>query len=78
MSRPQRTCVGCRTVDDPVAMARYVVVEGAVVADPSGSAQGRGAWVHDDPECLRRAVRGGFARSFRRRVRTDAVEPRDA
>ncbi|MES8630319.1 YlxR family protein [Cutibacterium acnes] len=67
-TRPQRTCVGCRHVDDPANMARYVLVDGVVVADPTGHAQGRGAHVHVDDECWERAVSGGFARSFRARV----------
>ena len=32
-TRPQRTCVGCRHVDDPANMDRYVLVDGVVVAD---------------------------------------------
>ncbi|MDO4412963.1 YlxR family protein [Cutibacterium sp.] len=65
--RPQRTCVGCRRVDDPAHMRRYVLVDGVVVSDPTGA--GRGAYVHPDEECWKSAVAGGFARSFRRRVR---------
>jgi predicted RNA-binding protein YlxR (DUF448 family) len=39
---------------------------GSVELDRSGHAQGRGAYVHHDPECVRRAVRtGSIARSLR-------------
>ncbi|MGK2309247.1 YlxR family protein [Cutibacterium sp. V970] len=69
--RSQRTCVGCRRVDDPAHMRRYVLVDGVVVADPTGSAAGRGAHVHPDDECWKCAVAGGFARSFRQRVTVD-------
>ncbi|WP_288783547.1 YlxR family protein [uncultured Cutibacterium sp.] len=68
ITRPQRTCVGCRRIDDPANMRRYVLVDGVVVADLTGHAQGRGAHVHLNNECWRRAVSGGFARSFRARV----------
>lgn len=40
--------------------------------DLRGKAPGRGAHVHADPDCLRRAAMSGFARSFKA-----AVEPRD-
>ncbi|MBS6330403.1 YlxR family protein [Cutibacterium avidum] len=72
--RPQRTCVGCRRVDDPAHMRRYVLIDGVVVADLTGSAAGRGAHVHSDDECWKRAVSGGFARSFRRRVTVDEID----
>ncbi|KXA67497.1 YlxR family protein [Cutibacterium avidum] len=71
--RPQRTCVGCRRVDDPAHMRRYVLIDGVVVADLTGSAAGRGAHVHLDDECWKRAVAGGFARSFRQRVTVDQI-----
>ena len=40
-----------------------------VVADPTRSAPGRGAWLHPRRECLERAERTrSFARAFRRAV----------
>ncbi|MSS46491.1 YlxR family protein [Cutibacterium sp. WCA-380-WT-3A] len=65
---PQRTCVGCRRVDDSANMRRYVLIDGVVVADLTGHAQGRGAYVHRVDECWKRAVANGFARSFRARA----------
>ncbi|WP_422117619.1 YlxR family protein [Brachybacterium sp. UNK5269] len=42
-----------------------------VRVDPTGSASGRGAWLHPDASCLELAERrGGFARSFRGAVDT--------
>ena len=67
---PQRTCVGCRQVTAAAELSR-------VVADAAGhlhfdtgrrKAPGRGAYVHREPRCLERALAGGFARSFRRKV----------
>jgi len=42
---------------------------GRAVLDPERRRPGRGAYVHHDDECLRRAhQRGGLARAFRARV----------
>lgn len=67
-TRPVRTCVGCRGTGDPATMVRFVLDGDRVVLDPDSRAPGRGAHLHPDPECWRGAVRGGFARSFRRRI----------
>ncbi len=61
-------------------MVRFVVRPGpdggwTVRLDPTSSAPGRGAHLHPDAGCWRAALRGGFARSFRRRV---TVETPDA
>ncbi|GAA1484475.1 YlxR family protein [Brachybacterium fresconis] len=76
-SRPERTCVGCRQVsprDQLVRLVRESAPDGAaprVRPDPTGSAVGRGAWLHPDTSCLDLALRrGGFARSFRGAVDT--------
>ncbi|AGJ77317.1 hypothetical protein HMPREF1279_02234 [Propionibacterium sp. KPL1852] len=50
-----------------------MLIDGVVVADLTGSAAGRGAHVHLDDECWKRAVAGGFARSFRQRVTVDQI-----
>nr|WP_255719686.1 YlxR family protein [Brachybacterium sp. ACRRE] len=75
--RPERTCVGCRTAAPRDQLVRLVMeqtpegVAPRVRADPSGSAPGRGAWLHADASCLDLALkRGGFARSFRGAVDT--------
>ncbi|WP_425451497.1 YlxR family protein [Acidipropionibacterium virtanenii] len=54
-------------------MVRFVLDGDHVVLDPGSRAPGRGAHLHPDAECWRAALRGGFARSFRRRV--TAVPP---
>ena len=47
----------------------------AVAVDYRGVADGRGAWLCVNSDCLRRAVkRASFARSFRRRVHVPANE----
>jgi predicted RNA-binding protein YlxR (DUF448 family) len=50
---PVRTCVGCREEAGKRALIRLVRgPDGAVRTDPTGRAQGRGAYLHADPACL--------------------------
>lgn len=64
---PSRTCLGCRQVRFRRAMVRLVRRrDGVVVADPHGTAAGRGAWVCPEESCLERALqRGRLAHAFR-------------
>ena len=48
---PERTCVGCRGKAPKGLLLRFALVEGVVLADPSGRAPGRGVYVHRDPDC---------------------------
>jgi predicted RNA-binding protein YlxR (DUF448 family) len=65
--RAERTCVGCRGKADKRDLLRIVRVdEGRVAVDPSGSAPGRGAYVHHDAGCVEAALEhGAVARSLR-------------
>ncbi|MCL1840197.1 MAG: YlxR family protein [Propionibacteriaceae bacterium] len=68
-SGPVRTCVGCRRRDERARLRRFVAVDGRLTPDPSASAPGRGAWVHDDPACWDKAIaRKAFPRALRCRV----------
>ena len=50
---PARTCVGCRGQAGKAALIRIVRVAGSGAAvDKTGHAAGRGAYVHNDPECI--------------------------
>jgi predicted RNA-binding protein YlxR (DUF448 family)/ribosomal protein L30E len=65
-----RTCAGCRESAPREALVRVVLGEdGAIGVDLKGSEHGRGAWLHARPGCIRKAARGGLARSFRSEVR---------
>ncbi|WP_193104197.1 YlxR family protein [Brachybacterium sp. FME24] len=77
---PERTCVGCHQVaarDQLVRLVRESAPDGVaprVRVDPTGSAPGRGSWLHRDASCLDLALRrGGFARSFRGAVDTGSI-----
>ena len=48
-----RTCVACRQEADKRSLMRVVRdAGGAAALDSTGRAQGRGAYLHRDPECL--------------------------
>jgi predicted RNA-binding protein YlxR (DUF448 family) len=67
MAAPVRMCVGCRRSADKASLLRIVRrPDGSVAPDPSGSAAGRGAYVHRDPTCVAGAVeRGTMLRALR-------------
>jgi len=66
LSGPIRTCVGCRQATSKADLFRIAVVGTTAVPDPAGSAAGRGAYVHQNPDCFERAVRKrAFGRAFR-------------
>ena len=55
---PQRTCVGCRTVNAKRQLVRLVrTAEGMVKVDPTGKANGRGAYLHDRRACWETALK---------------------
>ena len=55
---PQRQCMGCRERKNKRDMIRVVrAPSGTVNLDFSGKAQGRGAYICPDPECLKKALR---------------------
>ena len=55
---PMRMCVGCREMMPKKDLLRVVrSPEGQVAFDPVGKAPGRGAYVCDNPECLKKAVK---------------------
>jgi predicted RNA-binding protein YlxR (DUF448 family) len=53
LHEPARTCVGCRGEAAKAGLIRIVRgPEGVVAVDKTGHAEGRGAYVHNDPECM--------------------------
>ena len=57
--KPQRTCLGCRTAKNKNELIRIVrTPEGEVKLDLTGKANGRGAYLCRDPECLKKALKG--------------------
>ncbi|MBX3070009.1 MAG: YlxR family protein [Thermomicrobiales bacterium] len=55
---PQRTCIACRDKTAKRTLIRIVrTPEGDVQVDPTGRANGRGAYLCDDPACWQRALK---------------------
>jgi len=65
---PQRTCIGCRQTRPKAALLRLVRgADGRVQIDDSGRAEGRGAYVCPDPDCLGKALSvGRLGHAFKR------------
>lgn len=71
--RNERMCAGCgkhalaeelvRVVHDPSS--------GEIAVDLAASGFGRGAHVHASPECVSKALKGGFSRVFKTKVAAD-------
>lgn len=55
---PQRTCVACRSTEAKRGLVRVVrTPEGRVLLDPTGKANGRGAYVHQTRACWDEALK---------------------
>ncbi len=55
---PQRTCIGCNTQKDKKELIRIVKnKEGEIFVDKTGKAQGRGAYICENSECLEKAIK---------------------
>jgi uncharacterized protein len=64
---PQRSCVGCRRTRPKRELVRVAAIPGdGPSVDRSGAAQGRGAYVCPDAECVRLATaKGALGRALR-------------
>lgn len=59
-SVPQRTCIACRSAGGKRELIRIVrTPEGRVVVDPTGKANGRGAYLHASRPCWEKALKRG-------------------
>ena len=65
---PQRTCIGCRQKRPKVSLLRLVRgADGRVQVDDGGRAEGRGAYVCPDSDCLGKAFNPGrLGHAFKR------------
>jgi len=61
---PQRTCVGCRKVISKRELMRVVRSDDCVRYDPTGKANGRGAYIHDQKECWENALDGKLEKAL--------------
>ncbi len=68
--KPQRQCIGCRQSKEKQELIRIVKTpEGEIVLDRTGRKNGRGAYLCDKEECLKKACKSNaLSRSFRMNV----------
>ena len=73
---PMRQCLGCREMKPKKELIRVVrSPEGEIRLDFKGKANGRGAYLCHDPECLRRAVKArALERTFGAAVPDDVLK----
>ena len=67
---PMRKCVGCNEMTPKTELIRIVISEfGKVSVDRTGKASGRGAYICDNEECFRKAIKiKGIERSLKVRL----------
>lgn len=71
---PQRTCVGCRTVQPKRSMIRLVRTPEGVQIDLTGRQPGRGAYLHDSPACWEKGLKGSLARALKTTLTPEDIE----
>lgn len=62
---PQRTCIGCRSVLSKRELIRIVRTPQGILVDPTGRADGRGAYLHDKRSCWEQAVKGSISNALK-------------
>lgn len=67
---PMRQCVGCGVMKSKKEMLRVLkTTEGPIVLDNTGKKNGRGAYLCNDMECLKKARKNkGLERSFKEKI----------
>lgn len=67
---PQRTCIGCNTQKNKNELIRVVInKEGSIFLDKTGKANGRGAYICGNIECLEKAIKTKrLERSFEKTI----------
>ena len=73
---PQRSCIGCGAVKDKKELVRVIKTpEGIFEIDKTGRKNGRGAYICDDVNCLKKARKcKGLDRSFKMAVPDEVYE----
>ena len=66
---PLRQCIGCKAMKNKKEMIRVVKTETEIALDKTGKKNGRGAYLCNDSECLKKAINTkGLERSFKQAV----------
>lgn len=75
-SLPQRSCIGCNTKKDKKDLIRIVKdKDGNISIDKTGKANGRGAYICDNIECLEKAIKSKrLERTFEKSIDSEIYE----
>ena len=73
---PTRKCVGCGEMRDKKDLIRVIKTpEGEICLDVTGRANGRGAYICNSAECLKKAVKNrGLEKSLKAQIPGDILE----
>lgn len=73
---PQRTCIGCNTQKNKNELIRIVInKEGQISIDRTGKANGRGAYICDNIECLEKIIKSKrLEKSFETQISNEIYE----
>ncbi|WP_300280080.1 RNase P modulator RnpM [Peptacetobacter sp.] len=73
---PQRKCIACQDRDSKKGLIRIVKnKEGEIFLDPTGKANGRGAYICKSSECLKKAIKSkALNRAFKMEVPDEIYE----
>ena len=73
---PMRQCVGCGEMKEKKSLIRIIrTPEGRILLDRTGRANGRGAYICDDPACLAAArKKKSLNRAFKMQVSEEIWE----
>jgi len=73
---PKRTCIGCNEVKLKKELIRVVKnKEGEISIDKNGKANGRGAYICDNIECLEKAIKTKrLERSFETQISNEIYD----
>lgn len=72
---PQRTCIGCGQIKDKKDLIRIVKSKEDITVDVTRKADGRGAYICPNMDCLNLAIKKrGLERSFKMKLENDVYE----
>ncbi len=71
---PQRTCVGCRTVQPKRSLTRVVRTAKGVQIDLTGKIAGRGAYLHNTQKCWEIGLKQALARALKTEISPDDLQ----
>ena len=73
---PTRKCVGCGEMRDKKDLIRVIKTsDGEIRLDTTGRANGRGAYICNSAECLKKAVKNrGLEKSLKAQIPEDILE----